>query len=537
MLKNNERMISMKRILCGGLAALLMFGLLPSCNNDTPSTGDQEGYTTLKVMTVDRADSEKSITKESPITTMIQEKTKVKIEWDAMPEANYSEIMNTRLAAGLNLPDIMFTGYSNDLKPATNGLYIPLNDLIQKEAPNLKKALYEEFEMVRKLNTAPDGNIYWVPGIDQPTYQGEPMASVHGVSIRKDWLDKCGITKVPETTTEFYDALKAFQTNDCNGNGKADEVFVSWFGFQDAMLSWFGVPQGSITIDEKGEPKYLWCYENAYDYVVYMRKLYADKLLDQQIFNVTGENILKRVNLNRASAICYWADASTFDSQCGVDGAEYVTMKPLKTDIGTAGQFKIPATGQTGANWAITKDCKNPEAAIKFLDWFYSEEARDMVLWGIEGVHCEKVDGKFQQKADFVERVQNNTTTLADEYDWVPCLPFCRLTKWEDTVAKTAGNEKLQARAQESLVLSNWEETVWAVTQVALPTEEEEKMANQYANEMGTFAIESITKFINGRDDLTPQTWQKFQDRLKNDFHLQDRLDIFKKQYDRLNNN
>ena len=57
-----------------------------------------------------------------------------------------------------------------------------------------------------------------------------------------------------------------------------------------------------------------------------------------------------------------------------------------------------------------------------------------------------------------------------------------------------------------------------------------------YANEMGTFAIESVTKFINGRDELTPQTWAAFQKRLKEDFHLQERLDIFKAQYERLQN-
>ena len=526
----------MKRIFCAGIAAVLLLGLLPACGDG--GEGDvPEGYTTLSVMTVDRANVDHSISKKSLITDLIQEKTKVKIEFDAIPEANYSEIINTRLAAGLNLPDIMFTGYTNDLKPATNGLYIALNDLIDQHAPNLKKTLEEEFPLVRQQNIAPDGNLYWVPGIDQTRYEGEPMASAHGVSIRKDWLDKCGITKVPETTTEFYEALKAFQKNDCNGNGKEDEVFVSWFGFQDAMLAWFGVPQGSITIDENGEAQYLWCYENAYYFVEYMRKLYAEKLLDQQIFNMTGENILKRVNVNRASAICYWADASTFDSQCGVEGAEYVTMKPLKTDIGTQGQMKLPSNGNTGANWAITKDCKNPEAAIKFLDWFYSEEARNLVLWGIEGVHCEVVDGKYQEKADYAERVKDGTNVAIDDvFDWVPVLPFCRLTNWEDTLVKNANSEKAQARAAENLTLCQWEETVWSNTPVALPTEEEEKNATMYANEMGTFAIESVTKFINGRDELTPQTWAAFQKRLKEDFHLQERLDIFKAQYERLQN-
>ena len=118
----------------------------------------------------------------------------------------------------------------------------------------------------------------------------------------------------------------------------------------------------------------------------------------------------------------------------------------------------------------------------------------------------------------------------------MPVLPFCRLTNWEDTLVKNANSEKAQARAAENLTLCHWEETVWSNTPVALPTEEEEKNATMYANEMGTFAIESVTKFINGRDELTPQTWAAFQKRLKEDFHLQERLDIFKAQYERLQN-
>lgn len=533
----------MKKFAMKLVMVVLIFSMCTGCKSGGKGIGTSSGSgsgadkedATLKIMTVDRANLEHSIAKKSLITTEIEKRTKTHIVWDAIPESNYAEIMNTRLAAGINLPDIMFTGYSKSLKPAQNGLFIELNSLIDQYAPNLKKVLDEEFPLIKKLNVDVNGKLYWVPGITQNRYEGKPISSPRAVSIRKDWLDKCGITKVPETTTEFYNALKAFQAKDCNGNGKADEVLVSWFGFQDAMLAWFDVPQGSITIDKNGNAVYIWANKNTYEYVKYMRKLYTEKLIDQQIFNRTGENIIPRVQANTAAAICYYSDASNFDSQAGVEGAEYVTMNPLKTDIGTSGSFLLPSTGLTDANWAITKDCKDKVAAMKFLDWFYSQDARNMVVWGIEGVHCTKTATGFEPTADFLKRVlDSKTTSIDDVYDWVPSLPFCRITNWEDTEGKTVVNEKAKARAAESLRLALWSDQVIAVTQIALPTEDEEKKSTQYANEMGTYAIETITTFINGRKELNETTWNEFQNRLFHDFHLQERLDIFKAQYDRV---
>ncbi len=44
--------------------------------------------------------------------------------------------------------------------------------------------------------------------------------------IYKPWLDKLGL-KMPETTEELYQVLKAFKEQDPNGNGQADELPLS----------------------------------------------------------------------------------------------------------------------------------------------------------------------------------------------------------------------------------------------------------------------------------------------------------------------
>ena len=95
------------------------------------------------------------------------------------------------------------------------GAFLALNGLIDKQAPHIKAFLQDNPD-VTKYVTAPDGNIYHIAYI-------RDGAAAHGWFIRQDWLDKLGL-KVPKTTPELYQALKAFKEKDANGNGKMDEV-------------------------------------------------------------------------------------------------------------------------------------------------------------------------------------------------------------------------------------------------------------------------------------------------------------------------
>ena len=69
-----------------------------------------------------------------------------------------------------------------------------------------------------------------------------PLHVLPEIWINKEWLDKLGLA-VPTTTDELYNVLKAFKTQDPNGNGKADEIPLTgapnkyvWNGNIDAFL-------------------------------------------------------------------------------------------------------------------------------------------------------------------------------------------------------------------------------------------------------------------------------------------------------------
>ncbi len=68
-------------------------------------------------------------------------------------------------------------------------------------------------------STSADGNIYSMTQYEPQAWNMTP----YRLYINQTWLDKLGLN-VPTTTDEYKEVLKAFATQDPNGNGQADEI-------------------------------------------------------------------------------------------------------------------------------------------------------------------------------------------------------------------------------------------------------------------------------------------------------------------------
>ena len=133
--------------------------------------------------------------------------TNVHIEWIDIPLANWNEKVNVMLASG-NLPDA-FSGSNVDIMQNID-LFRPLKKDIYRYCPNISEMLNKD-ERIRKAITAPDGEIYCLP-----TDYDNPSATIGATLwINGDWLKKLG-KKVPQTTDEYLDVLRAFKKGDPN---------------------------------------------------------------------------------------------------------------------------------------------------------------------------------------------------------------------------------------------------------------------------------------------------------------------------------
>ena len=128
-------------------------------------------------------------------TDWLEEKTNVHIDWQLVPEEEAEGQLNLMLASG-DIPEMIFgiVTPSQQALYGAQGLFLPLNDLIEEHAPNLKKA-FEIYPGMREVLTAPDGNIYGMMTLEDCYH----CSMSQKLWIYQPWLDALGL-EMPATT-------------------------------------------------------------------------------------------------------------------------------------------------------------------------------------------------------------------------------------------------------------------------------------------------------------------------------------------------
>ena len=125
--------------------------------------------------------------------------------------------------------------------------------------------------------------IYWYTSVQAQTYEDKPAPTCRVINIRKDWLEKLGL-EAPETAEEFVSVMKAFQENDMNGNGAADEIVTvdtSGDFFMTGIAQWFGVGNYLTSVDVKNNKIVSpWYQDGIKDYLKYMNRLVEEGLME-----------------------------------------------------------------------------------------------------------------------------------------------------------------------------------------------------------------------------------------------------------------
>lgn len=314
----------------------------------------------------------------------LEEQTNVKIEWENIPDTDFTEKKNLLLASG-DLPDAFYgAGFSDYelVKYGDDGTILPLEDLIDQYAPNLK-ALLERRPDIRSSITAPDGHIYGLPSWEENNLGTNPFFHV----INKKWLDKLGL-KMPQTLDEYTEALVAFKTQDPNGNGKADEIPLSFMHMQWCMdiagiFGAFGLPDNMehrVVRDGKviftaTQPE----YKEALKY--FNEKWYKQGLIDPESFTQDAAQYLAKgkTTVETLGSYIWWE----VDEVVGTERSEdYALLSPLKGPDGDQSIGRGNGGGPGRGAFVITKENQNPEITIRWIDQQYEPYMAAQIHWG-----------------------------------------------------------------------------------------------------------------------------------------------------------
>ncbi|MGV8979722.1 extracellular solute-binding protein [Clostridium sp.] len=329
--------------------------------------------------------------------TQMEEKTNVKINWNVVPEEAWEE-KKSLIFAGNDLPDAFYGPWvlnDNDIwKYASQGFLIPLDDMIDKYCPNLKK-LFATNPDYKKALVTPDGKIYSLPQIDQ---MQTPI--VTGMFINKKWLDTLGL-KIPTTTDELKTVLEAFKEKDPNGNGKKDEVPLDFVFKNDGqgIYSLFGsfglVDYVPHIIVKDNKVLYTEAQPEFKEGIKYLNSLAKEDLIDKEAFTQNVAVYSSKVKSKNVGMFFGWS-ISTFFADGGED---YVALPPLKGPNGDQMWTNKESYGlQSKGAFAITSKCENPEILMRWIDESYDPDKSVEAALGLFGTALTKrADGKAER--------------------------------------------------------------------------------------------------------------------------------------------
>ncbi|WP_307720053.1 extracellular solute-binding protein [Paenibacillus koleovorans] len=463
-----------------------------------------------------------------PIIKELEKQTGVKVKFEAV-YTDYSTIMRTRIAAANNLPDIIQLPQGDDpVKIAKGGVILKLNDLIEKHAPNTKKFLDSNPD-IKKALTAPDGAIYALPGIVSPA--GNDY-NVLGLGYREDWAKKLNL-KAPETIEDWYKMLRAFRDGDPNGNGKNDEIpfAASGIGALERFAQSYGMmPMSSyFAVDKQGKVEFTWMNSKAKDYLAEMNKWYQEKLIDQGLLTPHADKVTAYVVGDISGGYSIWAarfDQYTKEMEKNFPGASWVVTAPPRGPHGDQNYEVNPALD--GNRYAITKNAKNPELAIRWLDYIFASEPGQLLFnYGIEGVTYTMVNGKPQYTAEVTNNPKYpNPSSVLGTYGsggrFPQIIPPDALSQQSKILMPEASMKRLQ----------DIKKYYRPVFPPVMSTPEESTAYSQKMADINTYRQEMVAKFITGTEPLS--NFDKFVSTLKT-MGIDEVIKIKQAQYDRWN--
>lgn len=339
--------------------------------------------------------------------------TGVRINWEGYTSADMSEKRNLALASD-TLPDIFFRAKMPDSdidKYGQEGSFLRLNDLIDQYAPNFK-AIMEKYDGVSKGIATADGSIYALPNLtDSPSIE-----ITRKLFMNQAWLDSTG-QSMPTTLDELYDVLVAFRDGDVNGNGQPDEIPLTADNINDIILvlrgafelGTRGVGNGNWDVDPASEELRFFPVSESYkELLTYLNKLYTEGLLDKEIFTNSGTQVLAKNELNQVGSFIF----GNIVARANSNADDFVGL-----DMALAGpsgeRLYTSARGHFGSRGAflISKTNPHPEATMRWVDHFYSDEGVRLLYMGIEGVSYEKdAEGNYNFLPEIVDNIPEGSS-------------------------------------------------------------------------------------------------------------------------------
>ncbi len=426
----------------------------------------------------------------------MQEKTGVSFQFRQAKDAEVWAVRKKGIAEGEDLPDVLFKAEMNagevrDLYEA--GILIDLRPYLAEYAPDLWALLEAHPDWMAAISMA-DGAIPALPGINE-------LPNNDLIWINTAWLKNLRL-EMPTTAEELAEVLRAFKTGDPNRNGRADEVPLTFIGMWELRFLGhaFGITDNDYYVScREGQVHSALTTDENRAFLSWLHALWAEGLLDHQGF-VTMDQLRQITDDNAANPYGVILSTSPLTVLPARMLGEYAALDPLIWN-GTR-VYRDLLGNVTRGTFAVTKNCREPERLVAWVNTLYTEAGGILMQAGQENEeYFWNEDGKWEWMAD-VNTVANSILPDAtiSEGGAVPGLFTADFQeKYDDSSTAFLVGEMRRIR--------QW--TVMPFPLVTLSREDAARIGELHGA-IAPFAEARMAAFVTGDTPLNDETWQAF---------------------------
>jgi len=369
----------------GLLLVMICATLLVGCHQANKEVADEDKLT-ISMFYSDNANY--PIQEDWMVIREIESRLNVDLFLEIVSEPNYVAKRTILFNSG-EMPDIITKTLASDISGYTDsGLFLPISDYMD-QMPNFKTFVdtnnyWEDLDAIKEY----DGKFYMLP-VNANTRR----VTYHGWLARIDLFEDYGL-ELPRTMEEVYEACKVYKEHNPDAYPMTNRFGMNNILFKVAPA--FGTKAGwglgnTFHYDEVSDSFVFVPTTEAYkEMLIWMHKMYSEGLLDVEFSTLDATVYEERAKKGEQFIMIDWIGNELRYNKDGpqMSGNPDFNIQPIMPPVGPEGLYSGASVPKYEQGWVINAKVAERddfEEVLAFIDWFYSEEAAELLTFGIEG--------------------------------------------------------------------------------------------------------------------------------------------------------
>ena len=384
--------------------------------------------------------------------------------------------------------------YNGGLEAMYNdGLIVDLTPYLEEYAPQYKAVT--EYNDLGYRQMHQDGKVL---GFWKVTYADK--MPYNRFNVNQTWLQEAGM-KEPKTIAEYeawFDWILANKPGVTPAYiGMDSELNMNLtMGAFDFIYNWYLDPADGRTV------KHWACADGYKDWLELMNRWYQKGYLSSDFASLTLQEAQAQFDAGKIASITDSVDA-TFN-RATANGVYTVTNLPYmrKADDSVLGSNLASTPVGDGGMWVtvVTTNCKNIEAAVRYLNYGYTYEGALTFTFGVEGKHWNWGEDGIPKFTD--EILHNPLGMTISNVSYALKCHFASKYCYPDDI----GHPGVASNQEALRIRTMWagdknEQNFLQMPPVTLTADESSEQADIMA-QVNTYAQEMMYKFITGAEPL-----------------------------------